>query len=144
MNSSDMTPWANVGVMDTRGSMTSAVVREPESSDENEPSAKLARVEETPHEIVSIADTPVPSPMDAAEITLGSDIEPPSAPIATPKCGVAVVVRMVRKDGQWTVGSRGDSVSTNLQTGSSSSDDDEDSDDETSPVVNDEVSCHGD
>ena len=143
-----MTPWANVGDMDTRGSkttLTSAAVREPESSDENEPSAKLARVEEAPPEIVCIDDTPEPSPMGGSEIALGSDIEEaPSAPIATPNRGVGMVVRMVRNDGLWSVGSRGDSVSPNLQTSSSSSDDDEDSDEETSPVVNDEVSCHAD
>ena len=78
LNSSDMTPWANVGDIDKRGlktTLTCAAVREPESSDENEPSAKLARVEETPHEIVCIDDTPEPSPMDGPEIALGSDIE---------------------------------------------------------------------
>ena len=136
-----MTPWANVGDMDTRGSKTSAAVREPESHDENEPSAKLARVEETPSEIVFIDETPEPSTMEVAEIALGNDIEKAaSAPIAPPKMGVG----MVRKDGQWSVWSTGDSVSPKLQPSSSSSDPDYDSDEETSPVVNDEVSWHAD
>ena len=143
-----MRPWATVGDLDQRGSkstLTSAFVTQPESSDEKEPSAKLARVDETPPEIVCIDETPEPSQMEAAQIALGYDIEEgASAPIAPAKMGVVMVVRMARKDGQWSVGSTGDSVSTNMETSSSSSDDDDDSDEETSQVVNDEVSWHAD